>query len=160
MTTIEKNIKTCGLMVTLVNSQTENFAIIQRHWKDFNLQLKKYGLSQYGGNWEKYGITFKIGEQYYYLASIPSKDQLFPEHFTCMEIPKGDYEVFTHKGKMENMKHTIFEIYKIILPQSNLKVEDRSKSGFFHFEKYDYRFQWNKADSIIDIYLPLNTNYQ
>ncbi len=26
------------------------------------------------------------------------------------------------------------------------------------FEKYDYRFQWNKPSSIIDIYLPLSAS--
>jgi predicted transcriptional regulator YdeE len=157
MTIIEKSIKTCGLVVELTNSQTKNFGIIQKHWKDFNYQLKKYGLNQNGGNWEKYGITFKTNGKYYYLSSIPTENQVIPDHFTCLEIPKGDYEIFTHKGKMENIRHTIFEIYKIILPKSNLKIEEQTKAGFFHFEKYDYRFQWDNANSIIDIYLPLTT---
>jgi len=29
-----------------------------------------------------------------------------------------------------------------------------------NWEKYDFRFQWNKTTSIIDIYLPLNTNFE
>ena len=59
---------------------------------------------------------------------------------------------------MENIKKTFFEIYKVILPKSNLKIEDQTTTGFIHFEKYDYRFQWNNPNSIIDIYLPINTN--
>ena len=66
--------------------------------------------------------------------------------------------MFSNKGKMEDIKNTIFEIYKVILPKSNLKIEDQTKAGFIHFEKYDYRFKWNKSDSIIDIYLPIKTN--
>lgn len=44
---------------------------------------------------------------------------------------------------------------------SNLKIEDHTKTGFIHFEKYDCRFKWNNPNSIIDIYLPLKrTNEQ
>lgn len=160
MTTIEQNIWTCGLVAELTNSQTDNFEIIQKHWKTFNEELEKYKLNQSGGNWVKFGITFKIAEQYLYLAAIPTNNLFFPDHFTRLEISKGDYEIFTHKGKMENIKQTFFEIYKVILPKSNLKIEDHIKTGFIHFEKYDYRFQWNKPSSAIDIYLPLNTNYK
>ncbi|TRX38887.1 GyrI-like domain-containing protein [Flavobacterium sp. ZT3R18] len=160
MTTIEQNIQTYGLVTELTNSQTANFKIIQKHWKTFNEQLKKYKLNQNRGNWDKFGITYKTDEKYYYLTAIPAINQVFPSHFTGLEMPKGDYEIFTHKGKMENIKQTLFEIYKVILPKSNLKIEDNTKTGFIHFEKYDYRFQWNKATSIIDIYLPLKTNFE
>ena len=158
MTTIEQNIQTCGLVTELTKSQNENFEIIQKHWTTFNDELKKWKLNQNGGNWTKYGITFKKAEKYFYLTAIPTNNNLFPDHFTSLEIPKGEYEIFTHKGKMENIKQTIFEIYKVILPKSNLKIEDNNETGFLHFEKYDYRFKWNKPTSIIDIYLPLNTN--
>ncbi len=56
---------------------------------------------------------------------------------------------------MDNIKELIFEIYKIISPKLNLKIEYHSKMGFLHFEKYDYLLEWNKPTSIIDIYLPL-----
>ena len=58
---------------------------------------------------------------------------------------------------MEHIKHTFLEIYKVILPKSNFKIEDSKKAGFLHFEKYDFRFQWNKSSSVIAIYLPLET---
>lgn len=82
----------------------------------------------------------------------------FPEHFVNKEIPKGEYKIFTHTGKMENIKQTINHIYKNILPNSNLKIEQHSNTGFIHFEKYDYRFRWDKPNSEIDIYLPIKTN--
>lgn len=158
MKIIEKNISTFGLSTELTNSQTENFEIIKKHWKKFNTELKKYNLAQNGGNWEKYGITFKTGETYFYLTTIPENKMTFPEHFINKEIPKGEYEVFTHKGKMENIKLTINNIYKNIIPNSNLTIEHYSKTGFIHFEKYNYRFSWDKPNSEIDIYLPISTN--
>jgi predicted transcriptional regulator YdeE len=158
MKTIDKNISTFGLLTELTNSQTDNFEIIKNHWKTFNAELKKYNLIQNGGNWEKYGITIKTNEAYFYLTTIPQDNFIFPEHFVNKEIPKGEYEIFTHKGKMENIKLTIHDIYKNILPNSNLKIEHYSKTGFMHFEKYDYRFRWDKPNSEIDIYLPISTN--
>lgn len=155
MKIIEQNVKVCGLATQLTKSQTENFKIIQNHWSEFNAELKRKKLNQNGSNWTKYGITFKADKKYFYLTAIPVTNFIIPDNFTHLEIPKGEYEIFTHKGKMENIKNTIFEIYKVILPKSNLKIEDQTKTGFIHFEKYDYRFKWNKPNSIIDIYLPI-----
>jgi predicted transcriptional regulator YdeE len=160
MNTIVENIEIGGLVTELTNSQSANFIIIQKHWKIFNEALKKYKLNQNGGNWEKFGVTFKKDQKYFYMTAIPKLEHVFPDHFTFMEIPKGAYEIFTHKGKMENLKQTINAIYKISIPKTNLKIEDHKKAGFFHFEKYDYRFQWNKPTSIIEIYLPLKTNFE
>jgi predicted transcriptional regulator YdeE len=157
MKIIEQNINVCGLVTELTKSQIKNFYIIQNHWTEFNAELKKRKLNQNDANWTKYGITLKIEKKYLYLTAIPVANFVIPENFTHLEIPKGEYEIFTHKGKMENIKKTLFDIYKIILPKSDLKTEDQTKTGFIHFEKYDYRFKWNKPDSIIDIYLPIKT---
>ncbi|TDE43565.1 transcriptional regulator [Flavobacterium rhamnosiphilum] len=160
MKIIEKNIQTFGLEIELTNSQTDNFFIIQNHWKLFNQELKKYNLIQKDGNWEKFGITYKKAEKYFYLTAIPKLEQIFPDHFLYKEIPKGAYEIFTHKGNMQAIKETFYIIYKNILPNSTLTIETHNKTGFIHFEKYDYRFQWNKPNSIIDIYLPLKTDFE
>ncbi len=158
MKIIEQNIKVCGLITELTKSQSENFGIIQIHWTEFNAELKRRKLNQNGGNWTKYGITLKSDNKIFYLTAIPVSDLAIPDNFKYLEIPKGEYKVFSHKGKMEDIKNTIFEIYKVVLPKSNLKIEDQAKTGFIHFEKYDYRFKWNEPNSIIDIYLPIKTN--
>jgi predicted transcriptional regulator YdeE len=158
MKKIEQNIDLYGLETELTNSQTVNFEIIQKHWKTFNEELKKVELNKKNGNWTKYGITIKRDEKHFYLTAIPKNNNLFPDHFTSLTIPKGEFKMFTHNGKMANIKNTIYEIYKIILPKSKLIIEDHTKTGFLHFEKYDYRFQWDKPESIIDIYLPINTS--
>lgn len=153
---INKDISTRGLLTELTNSQTENFKIIQNDWKNFNAELQKHNLTQNTDNWEKYGITFKTNDTYFYMTSIPQGNLIFPDHFLTKVIPQGEYEIFTHTGKMENIKHTIHNIYKNILPSSNLTIEHYSTAGFLHFEKYDHRFCWDKPNSIIDIYLPLS----
>ncbi|MGA9637547.1 GyrI-like domain-containing protein [Flavobacterium sp.] len=156
MKILEQDIPLCGLQTELSKSQTQNYELIQNLWKTFNNELKKNNLNQNNINWEKYGITFQTNDQYFYLAAIPKLNQIFPQHFTTVKIPKGNYQLFIHKGKMENIKQTIFEIYKVILPKMKFEIQDHKKIGFVHFEKYDYRFQWNHPNSIIEIYLPLN----
>ena len=158
MTIIEQNILTCGLVTELTKSQTDNFEIIQKHWRIFNRELKILKLNQNRGNWTKYGITYKIDEKYFYLTAVPTDNNIFPDYFTSKEIPKGEYAVFSHIGEMKNIKQTIYEIYKVFLPNSTLVIENHTKAEFLHFERYDFRFQWNKPTSIIDIYLPVNTN--
>lgn len=159
MITIKQNVQTCGFVTELTKSQAKNFEIIRNHWANFNRELAKIKLNQNGRNWIKYGITFKEKEKYFYLASVPTaENSIVPDNIKYMVIPAGEYELFTHIGKMENIKNTLYEIYKVVLPKSNLKIENHTKSGFLHFEKYDYRFQWNKSTSEVDIYLPLSTN--
>jgi predicted transcriptional regulator YdeE len=157
MTSIEKAISIFGITVELTRSQSQNFIIITNHWKNFNHQLKQNQFNQISENWCKYGVTFKIGERYFYLAAIPWKGQNLPDNFIKKEIPKGEYAVFFHKGAMENIKNTIHSIYKEILPTSNLSLKQTPQTGFMHFEKYDYRFQWNKSDSIVAIWVPIIT---
>tara|TARA_R110002049_G_scaffold113055_2_gene263100 strand:- start:797 stop:928 length:132 start_codon:yes stop_codon:yes gene_type:complete len=41
MKMIEQNINVCGLVTELTNSQAENFGIIQKHWSEFNAELKR-----------------------------------------------------------------------------------------------------------------------
>jgi predicted transcriptional regulator YdeE len=154
-TTIPKNIQTYGLVTALTRSQADNFGIIQKHWRYFNAELKKYRLQQNAGNWVKYGITFKTEESYFYMTAIPQNDFVFPAHFIPFLIPEGEYEVFTHRGKMADIKNTIYDIYTNVLPNSTLKIAVQAQAGFIHFEKYDKRFNWNSTDSEIDIFLPL-----
>lgn len=157
MERIEQNIHTSGLVTELTNSQAKNLTIIQRQWEAFNQALKKNNIYQSRSNWKKYGITFKIDEKYYYLTAIPEGDFVIPMQFTRKIIPNGDYKVFIHKGKMTNIKRTYYDIYKSIMPELNFEKESHLKTGFLHFEQYDYRFQWNKPSSEIQIYLPIET---
>ena len=39
-----------------------------------------------------------------------------------------------------------------IIPKNNILVENRQ---FVYFEKYDYKFHWNREDSVIEIYIPI-----
>ncbi|MFV8346450.1 hypothetical protein [Flavobacterium sp. ZB4P13] len=75
----------------------------------FNQELKKYNLIQKDGNWEKFGITYKKAEKYFYLTAIPKLEQVFSNLFLHKEIPKGAYENFTHKDNLHNFTTIILK---------------------------------------------------
>ena len=151
-----ENKKIYGLSVSLTKSQDRNYMIISNLWKEFNTKLRFSDLpKQTGGNWEKYGITYKTGDIYKYFCGIPVEEEYSSNSFEEYKISEGNYILFQHKGAMHNLKNTLFTIYKKIIPENNLIL---NQSEYFHFELYNYKFKWNNNESIIGIYIPLNNN--
>lgn len=139
-----------GLCTELTTSQNTNHQIIAKHWQKFNQILKSKKI-KLGTNWVKYGITKKIGENYYYMVAIPSDVKI--EGFDTEIISANEYVCFQHVGAMGNIKSTINQIYKTIIPASNFNIN--KNRILIHYERYDYRFNWNKPNSVIDIYVPI-----
>ena len=155
-------IPTVGISTTLTKSQHENLIIIARLWKRFNAELHKIrNRPSSRRDWEKFGITYAQNHEYCYLAAIKYVDNmLVPSHMVRKNITPGRYACITHTGKMSYLKSTIYAIYKKILPERNLTVESQEKAGLINFERYDSRFHWNRSDSIIEIYVPIETSDQ
>lgn len=141
-----------GQEVELTNFQKSNIQICKRFWQEFNLSLKKLYLSQ-SGNWIKYAFMEKREEKLFYYCAIPKK-VFIPEEFISKEIPPYRYLVVEHIGSMDNIYRTYSEIYRNILPNEKYVA---IKEDFLHFEKYDYRFHWNNANSVIEIWIPIQS---
>lgn len=148
-----------GISTTLTQSQSENAIIVSRLWQRLNAEIHQIGnrLSS-GSDWEKFGITYSQNHEYRYLAAIPfQQSMLLPAHMIRRHIARGRYACITHRGPMTNLPATIQSIYKEMLPERNLIPESREKAGLIQFERYDSRFHWNRPDSIIEIYVPIET---
>ena len=150
-TEVKETIKVCGLTRLLTRSQQKNYGIISNHWRMFNQELRSRKLWQ-GKDWKKYGITYQHDGNYYYMAAIQESAAL--NGFLSLEITDGMYAHFQHQGSMELLKATYYKIYKQTIPQHQLVI-DKSRT-ILHYEQYGSRFHWNRSDSIIDIYVPLN----
>jgi AraC family transcriptional regulator len=149
------NITTAGLVIKITRSQSKNYELIRKLWKTFNRQLYKIKKHKYNKNWLKFGITFKEKNNYYYLSGIKTNDIIFiPDNFLIKHIPQGEYACFTHTGSMYDIKKTIHKIYNDIKPKNNLNHLPMRKN-LLHFELYDYRFNWNNPNSIINIFIPI-----
>ena len=150
------NKKIYGLSVILTKSQYSNYEIINNFWKEFNAKLRFSDLPiQIGGNWEKYGITYKVEDIYKYFCGIPVKNEYCNNNFEEQNISEGNYVLFQHKGSMYNLKNTIYKIYKEIIPENKFTL---NQSKYYHFELYNYQFKWNNNESIIEIYIPIKNN--
>ncbi len=104
-----------------------------------------------GVNWEKYAITKKYNDKYYYQCAFPSMTHITRFDFTI--IPAGNYLKFNHRGSMSTIKKTINEIYNSVIPKSHIEV-DRNRT-MIHFERYDSKFNWNRQDSVVELYVPI-----
>ena len=55
---------------------------------------------------------------------------------------------------IEKIENKIF--YYISIPKKDFVPNDFTENRqFVYFEKYDYKFHWNREDSVIEIYIPI-----
>lgn len=139
-----------GQETELTTFQKRNIQISTQFWREFNANLKKAYLSQ-SGNWVKYAFMERREEKLFYYCAIP-KRVVVPDNFIQKEIKPHKYLVVEHIGSMDKIYSTYTRIYKEILPNTNYTP---LQDDFKHFEKYDYRFHWNKVNSVIEIWVPV-----
>lgn len=142
--------KVIGLQVELTKSQNQNHRIITSHWKSFNRELRTRKIKS-DGNWLKFGVTKKTGDQYFYLTAIPKKVDV--HGFFEEKLKGGEYLCFEHRGDMGLLKATVNDIYKKTIPESEFELDESRTT--IHYEQYDHRFSWNKPSSLISIYVPV-----
>ncbi len=140
----------CGLSTEISTSHKKNQKIIQAHWKRFNYELKLNKVVL-GKNWTKYGVVQKLSGKYQYMTAIPLHDCL--DCFETAKIIEGKYLVFCHQGKLDLIKSSINTIYKNIIPESDYSLN--ANRSMIHYERYDYRFNWGKPGSVIEIIIPV-----
>ncbi|MBB2479378.1 AraC family transcriptional regulator [Bacillus sp. APMAM] len=96
--------------------------------------------------------TNHIDGAFTYIACVPVHHTDFiPEGMVCKSIPKREYVVVTHKGKLDELGHAFDFIYGSWLPKSGYDLEEADD-----FEIYDERFKGaDNEDSQVDIYIPI-----
>lgn len=140
----------CGMGTEITKWTNVNIKICKNIWIEFNRVLYQYDLHQLG-DWKKYAFTYKKDGKFYYFCSIPEQLKI-PKVFSVKEVPRQTYLVCKHIGHMDTIKDTVNQIYKEFLPQHTFVPK---QDLFFHFERYDKRFNKSTTDSIIDIYVPV-----
>ncbi len=140
----------CFYQTELTRSHHQNFSIIRENWIEFNDLLRSNKINL-GENWEKFAITKKENNHYYYQCAFPSDSQINQFEFTL--IPAGNYLKFTHQGSMRMISKTINVIYRNVIPDSHFEIDP--KRSLIHFERYDSRFNWNHKDSVIELFIPI-----
>lgn len=90
-------------------------------------------------------------DESFYMAGT-QVDQMndIPHGMTAKTVPAGRYAVFTHKGKLDKLEHTMNYIFASWLPKSGEELRDAPE-----LEIYDERFKYGSDDSELDIYIPV-----
>ncbi len=142
-----------GFSIKLSNSQITNYLSIRELWQNFNKELavKKVKL---GRNWRKFGVAFRLENTYFYLAGVNCLENFVD--FENVKLPGGAYASFMHQGAMHALKDFYYHIYKKAIPDMNLNIDKNRK--ILHYELYNSQFNWNNANSIIDIFVPLSSD--
>lgn len=87
----------------------------------------------------------------YYFCSIP-KRTIISESFLYKEIPSYKYLVVEHNGAMDKIYETYGKIFQEFIPNTPyIPIKDI----ILHFEKYNYRYHWNRDNSVIGIRIPI-----
>lgn len=73
-----------------------------------------------------------------------------PDEMIRKVVSAGRYAVFTHKGKLDNLEHTMSYIYGSWIPKFGEELREAPD-----LEIYDERFRPDSDDSELDIYIPL-----
>jgi AraC family transcriptional regulator len=90
-------------------------------------------------------------DEMFYIAGAEVLDfKEVPAGMIQRTIPAGKYALFTHKGKLDTLEHTMNAIYGSWLAKSDCELRDAP-----HLELYDRRFIPNSANSEFDNLLPV-----
>lgn len=147
------------LAIGLANSYAEgSFEQIERLWSTFRSRMHEIEDVKPG---YALGICLAshpdVAKQpnttFVYAAALPvSKVNSVPLGMAVFEIPKNNYAVFTHKGSLDTLPHTVNYIWGTWIPKN---VENYRHSGGPDFEFYDERFNPLTRSGEMDIYIPV-----
>lgn len=95
--------------------------------------------------------TKRHPDEFFYTAGVEvTRLENIPKGMIAKEILAGKYAVFTHKGKLEKLQHTIDYIYSSWLSRSGNELRDAPD-----LEVYDDRFKPDSDESEFDLYIPI-----
>lgn len=102
-----------------------------------------------------YGICIPVIDyEFSYVAGFEANAEEMPEGMIRTEVPEQTYAVFTHRGRLHAIGHTMSRIYESWLPQNNLQP-----APGIDIELYDERFLGtDNDDTEIDLYVPIIPN--
>ena len=156
-TTVElKVIGMGGNFISILSPDKNNFEVIPKIWGQYMSRSKEITNRE---NWNNIGICSCItdpklkqhpDECFYMAGTVVSDFDNVPAGMLIKVIPAGRYAVFTHKGKLDKLQHTMNFIYGSWLAKSEYKLRDAPD-----LEMYDERFNLDSDDSEIDLYIPV-----
>ena len=129
-------------------------------WQKFMPSASKLsnrkGTATYGVMHDDIAEAEREDVDFAYLACVEvSKLEDLPPEMEGMEIPAGEYAVFTHTEGLDTLSETMDEIWSAWLPMSGYQAAEAPC-----FEYYDERFDPKTLEGAVDIYFPIKRTVQ
>ena len=83
------------------------------------------------------------------MAGVPA-DGDTPDGMESLDVPAGQYAVFTHSGHIADLPKTIYTIWNKTLGEAGLKPRAAPE-----FELYDKRFDPETGRGIVEVWIPV-----
>ncbi|MEK6626643.1 MAG: AraC family transcriptional regulator [Bdellovibrionota bacterium] len=157
MTTQEKKVVGLGTnFISILSPEKNNHVLIPQLWDQYIPRAREIGKRV--GTWDL-GLCEAIADkakkkhpdECFYMACAEVTDfSQVPSGMLKKVIPAGRYAVFTHKGKLDKLEHTMNYIFGSWLPKSGEELRDAPD-----LEIYDQRFVVDSESSELYIYIPV-----
>lgn len=141
--------------IASISEASNNFKVISKLWQE-EFGPRRHEIQNLAGS-NNAGVMLPHAglkshpDEMMYVACTPIKGAApIPKGMVKVEVPAGKYAVFTHKGHIENISHTVNYIYGSWLPKAKEEVRHAP-----HVELYDHRFGVNSPDSEMEICVPV-----
>ena len=143
--------------ITVVSKDTNNLEVIPALWQRFIPRLGELTAVEPG---ICYGLcdvpdlkkvpTIRPNEALYLAGIQLQSDQTLPPGMVSWRTPGGLHARFLHHGPISGIGQTMGAIYGIWLPESGY-----ARSAGPDLERYDSRFHPTRADSVVELYIPV-----
>ena len=141
--------------ISILSTEKNNLFVIPALWDKY--LIRKNEIKKINNNVD-FGICLPVENKfkthpdeclYLACAEVQNFDNV-PDGMITRLIPSGEYAVFTHKGKLDKLDHSMNYIYGLWLPKSGKKLREAPD-----LELYDSRFNLDSDASELDIYIPI-----
>ncbi len=138
--------------LSILSPNANNFEVIPALWGRY---LARAGEIQRHGR-DDYGIVTceegSDGKCHYVAGAELTAGASAPVGMVTVDIPAGRYAVFTHRGPLDRLEHTMRYIHGSWLPRSGFRYREAPE-----VERYGAKFNPSSPDSELEIWIPLES---
>jgi AraC family transcriptional regulator len=103
-----------------------------------------------------YAVVFLLPEGCEYVAGLEvASAGGLPEGFSCAQIPRRRYAIFSHDGHVSALGKTFDTILRVWLPQSKLRIDTAADGRMYALERYGEGFDPCAGTGDIQVWVPV-----
>jgi AraC family transcriptional regulator len=139
--------------ISALSPQASNAEVIGPLWQKFFERAQgvphRIGQEMYGVIYSRPDSQRAHPHELQYIAGVAVSNAVEPPAgMVARSVPAGTFAVFTHRGPIKGIVHTLHEVYRVWLMQSAYE-----HAGIADVELYDRRFRPGSEDSEMEYWI-------